>query len=273
MIYIITFKRGYNLTGVTNRKIYIEEIVISFMTFNHLENRISKEYIPPYLELFDHLQEPTKTVLRYTLDIASYLNSLNLKDEYEVFGGYAVLSHLMNEYSPQISKVWRGSEDIDMAGTEKVRSAIKSGYDIHSDRPSPNIRNKRTLKLCMNSEIECKIDFSTGNYEKKYGCSEENYHFGVPLKVIGPKDIIKGKLYAPIEEEKHLGDILGMLSVLEKRGCPPQEISSIFIGEGRKSFYKRLEHSLNIFERDRFGFFPSKGFLDELKEDLSKKVL
>ena len=61
-----------------------------FMGFKHLENNLSKgneNDVSKYLEVFSGLQEPTRTVLGYTLDISSYLNNMNLGDDYILFGG------------------------------------------------------------------------------------------------------------------------------------------------------------------------------------------
>lgn len=67
------------------------------MTFRHLEDAIPSGRIESYLELFAKLHEPTKTVLAYTLDLASHFNNLGLNNDYTLFGGYAILSHLMRE--------------------------------------------------------------------------------------------------------------------------------------------------------------------------------
>ena len=117
------------------------------MTFTNLENALKDNQIESYLDLFGHLQEPTKTVLGYTLDVASFLDLVGLRKEYSVFGGYAVLSHLMSTYGPGVAKLWRGSTDIDMAGTQKVLNALKSGYRFHSNSQSPNV------PLAVNSKL------------------------------------------------------------------------------------------------------------------------
>ena len=243
------------------------------MTFTHLEDALQEGQIESYLELFNHLQEPTRTVLGYTLDVASFLNLRGLREEYSVFGGYAVLSHLMHTYGPGIAKIWRGSTDIDMAGTKKVLTALKSGYDFHSDSKSSNVPDKRTLKLELNGETECKIDFSEGDFFEKYGVPRQNIHFGVPLMVVDPERLIRGKLLTPLSESQHAGDILGMLSVLEKIGQTPEQISTFFLGQDRSRLLQRLDYAEEEFQRDRLGFFPSEDFLRELKKNLSKRIV
>jgi len=243
------------------------------MSFKHLEDGLPAGQVEPYLDLFGKLQEPTKTVFGYTLDLASFLKKEGLTNHYLVFGGYSVLSHLMTSNGPEIARTWRGSSDIDMAGDGAVLLALRRDYDMHSDLASPNINDKRTLKLTTNGEEECKIDFSQGAFRKKYGAAEVNEHFGVPLSVLCPRDIIKGKLYTPIGEEQHIGDILGMLSVLERRGVKPEEIVSLFSGVERSEFYKRLVHGNCLFEKDRFGIFPTRNFFRKVLDRLSKRAL
>lgn len=243
------------------------------MVFNNLENALSDENISSYLELFEDVQEPTRDILSYALDIASYFNSIGLKKEYGFFGGYAVLSHLMKEYGIDVAKIWRGSDDLDMIGTQKVLNALRGGYTVVSDLASPNIECKRTLKLVKGESPKCKIDFSFLNSCRKYGEIEENTHLGIPFRVLHPRDIVKGKIFPPLGEQQHLGDLLGMISVLEKRGYSPRKISGFFIGEERNEFYERLKYAQKFFSNDRLGFFPSKDFSSKLMAGLSKKKI
>jgi hypothetical protein len=238
------------------------------MSFKHLEDNLSNRYISPYLEFLKELQEPTKTVFRYTLDIANTLNSHNLLGKYSVFGGYAVLSNLMNAFGDPVAKVWRGSKDIDLGGDHDVLNAIRSGYNVFNDLPSPNIRNKRTLKLDIDGEEECKIDFYLGNVSKEYGCSQINSHFGIPLRVVRPEYVIQGKLKIPEPEMKHYGDILAMLSVLEKQGKTPTDILKILNHEEMEDLQKRIVIAEREFSKDRFGFFPGEKFSGDLKREL-----
>ncbi len=241
------------------------------MTFKHLEDNLSNEQISPYLEFLKELQEPTKTVFRYTLDIARTLNSNNLLEKYSVFGGYAVLSNLMDAFGDPVAKVWRGSKDIDLGGNHDVLNAIRSGYHVFNDLPSPNIPDKRTLKLDIAGEKECKIDFYLGNVSKEYGCSQINHHFGIPLPVVKPEYVIRGKLKIPEPEMKHYGDILAMLSVLEKQGKTPTDILKILDHKEMKDLKEKIATAEREFSEDRFGFFPGEKFSRDLKRELHLK--
>jgi hypothetical protein len=234
------------------------------MTFQYLESGLVKgkeSDLRDYLEVSLGLEEPTRTVLGYTLDIASYLQTLGLQDEYSLFGGYAILSNLMEQFGERVCLEWRGSNDIDMAGTQRVLNAFKEGYDFKSDRPSPNISHKRTLKLTEDNESECKIDYYLLSPQETSYIPEMHSHFGIPVYSANPLSLINGKLNTPNSEFVHSLDIINMLAVLEKRGESPEVIARYFIG-------KRKEKLLGKIKGDkipRFGYVPSPKFKKELE--------
>ncbi|HJZ19192.1 MAG TPA: hypothetical protein VJ208_03740 [Candidatus Nanoarchaeia archaeon] len=240
------------------------------MTFRHLEDNLRDENIMHYLEFFDELQEPTKTVLGYALDIASYLSSQSLSNKYVLFGGYAVLSNLMTTFGDSVAKVWRGSTDIDMAGNRNVLNSLRSGYHIFNNLQSSNVPDKRTLKLDITGESECKIDFYHGKNTRK-GVTRVNKHFGIPLRVIRPEYIVRNKLYTPKEQIQHYGDILAMISVMERGGYSPQDVTKALTLKEHGELQDRIVKAEEEFRKDRFGFFPSKKFADELKRILHRK--
>ena len=242
------------------------------MSFSHLDDLLARgedKNVELYLNIFGDLKEPTRTVLGYTLDIASLLNDFGLGDEYVIFGGYAVLSHIMKAYGVEMARVWRGSEDIDMAGTPKVKAALKRGYSVSSDIPSPNLRDKRTLKLIEDHESECKIDFYIGDFKTRFS-PETNTHFGIDVKVGSPISLVKGKIDAPLGEPLHSYDILTLLSVLEKGGYDPNRIVSNLSHEERALLLEHIKSGLNHFEEDRIGLFPSHNFISLIKTRLHK---
>jgi len=242
------------------------------MGFRYLEDSLEGENMPSYLEVFGELQEPTKTVLGYTLDIASFLNRVGLQKEYGLFGGYAVLSNLMSTFGEGVAKTWRGSDDIDLAGTLEVLNSIRSGYNLTNDRLSPNLPSKRTLKLekCEGEE-ECKIDFYEGDVALKYGSVGTNTHFGIPVSVVRPEFIIRNKTYTPEGETQHNEDIMSMLSVLQKQEIDPKKVVELLNREESESLQRRIVKSESLSVKDRFGVFPDKEYLVVLKKGLKKK--
>jgi hypothetical protein len=238
------------------------------MSFTHLENRLSNTNIDSYLGIFNDLQEPTRTVLGYTLDIATLLGDAGLLPQFTLFGGYAVLSHLMQEYGPGVAKSWRGSNDIDMAGTSAVINNLHAGYEIKSDLASPNVKDKRTMKLNEKGEETCRIDFYLGDFKKRFGDSIINTHFGIPVPVVEPRDLIRSKLRTPEDELQHTGDILGLLSVLERRKCSPAQIVQNFSPAEKMDLLARTSDGYSRFSRDRLGFFPSGEFYSGMRKYL-----
>jgi hypothetical protein len=243
------------------------------MVFKRLEEEVTKNEkdMRAYLEVFSELQEPTKTVLGYVLDVGETMHTSGLGDKYAVFGGYGVLSHLMDVFGASVAKVWRGSSDIDMAGDAGVYHAIRANYGINSDMPSPNLARKRTIKLTEDDERECKVDFYLGNPQEKYGVSRVNTHFGVPLRVISAPDLIKGKLNTPEHEFQHAGDIMAMLAVCEKREMSPEEIVRYFDAKQGRKLTERVKLARKVFERDRLGFFPNGDYIQKVEQLLRRK--
>ena len=244
------------------------------MTFNHLEETLSRlpdKNIKRYFKVFEDLQEPTKTVLGYTLDIASYLNSINLGDDYTLFGGYSVLSHLMDQFGEEIALFWRGSKDIDMVATPKAYNAILAGYQISCNNISPNLKDKRTIKLIENQEKECKIDLYVGDNIRRFYNPEVHNHFGVSLRTCDPLTLIEGKLFAPYEEEVHSIDIVRMLGVLEKRKDKNiTEISRFFTADQKVDLIKRIRLGERLIRRGRFDFVASFNFTKDLRKTLHR---
>ena len=239
------------------------------MTFKHLEDELTSEgnevNLEKYMQVFSELSEPTKTVLGYTLDFAAYLNELRLGNQFCLHGGYGVLSHLMLDYGEDITRYWRGSEDIDCIGTFVVLSALKSGYNVKGDRPSQNIDGKRTVKLDNGSEQECKIDYTLESEFLDLGVPERNRNFGIDLLVLSPLNLIRGKLNTPVEQIIHSYDIMSMLALLEKRGYDSLRISGFFDERQKALLLERIVLIESSEMSNRLGISPSDKFLREVK--------
>lgn len=177
----------------------------------------------------------------------------------------------MNAFGDSVARTWRGSTDIDMGGNCQVLNSIRPGYHLSNDLLSPNLPDKRTLKLDVGGERECKIDFYCNDPEKKYGRSQINSHFGIPLRVVKPEFLIKGKLKTPRGEFQHYGDIMGMIAVLEKKGYSPAEVSKLFSHSEIDEFKTRMIVADHEFRNDRFGIFPKRKFSNELKKELHRR--
>ncbi|MEK6861763.1 MAG: hypothetical protein AABY07_07370 [Nanoarchaeota archaeon] len=237
------------------------------MTFRHLEEIIVKEgREADYLSIADGLKEPTRSTYSYLLDIASVLRQNSLQDQYQVFGGYAVLAHLIKQYGDRIVLAWRGSQDIDMIGNMQVLTALKGFYQVKSDLPSPNIPSKRTVKLSTDNEEECKIDYTTG---QKRGRTEVVPILGIEVPVLEPSELIKSKLYAK-DELVHKVDIVKMLGILEVRKYDPEEFAQSLTPEQRLDIYDVVLTGHDMTRNARMTMGPSKEYMSKLKDYLRR---
>src|SRR3989344_1132899 len=239
------------------------------MTFHNLEKRVTELGLEEeYLELFDKLKLPTKHALAYLLDIGALLEENGLKNSYAVFGGYAVLTQLMRVLGPKIALAWRGSEDIDLYGTERIVGALNGEYKVVSDNASPNIAKKRTIRLLTreaNPEPELKVDFSTRVHD--YAINEIDI-MGVPLSVVSPLSLVKGKTHLAVKDEKHLTDVLNLLWILEHDNVSPETTYFGFNQKQRKELKEVVIKGREMCKPQRIGFTPSMKYLSDIKKNL-----
>jgi len=237
------------------------------MTFRHLEDIIVKEgREADYLSITDGLKEPTKSTYAYLLDIAAMLRQNGLQDRYQVFGGYAVLAHLIRQYGDRIVLAWRGSSDIDMIGDMQALTSLKGFYQVKSDLPSPNIPSKRTIKLTIDGKQECKIDYTIGN---KRGRTEFVSVLGIEVPVLEPSELIKSKLFAK-DELVHKVDIVKLLGILESRKLDPEEFARSLTSEQRQDLYDVILTGFDMTRNARMSMGPTKEYITKLRDYLRK---
>ena len=242
------------------------------MTFKHLEDKLEVEQYETYLDIVNRLKEPFNSTLKYMLDMAAVLDQVKLKDEYAIFGGYGVLTHIVDQFGDRIIPTWRGSQDIDMIGDEKVKSTLKGFYNIESDMASPNIRNKRTLKIVEEGR-ECKVDFTLGNVKEGQYEIEEKIILGIPIMVVSPYDLIKSKVLLSDKELIHKIDVLKLLGVLEHRQKSIKDLVAELNEHQRENLYKILENGKGVTENMRMNLGPSNDYARSLKTYLNKVIM
>ena len=240
------------------------------MTFKRLEDRLPEEGYEDYIDIVDDLRDPTKTVFRYLLDMVTSIESVDLKREYTVFGGYAVLTHLIAQYGDKIVKLWRGSSDIDVAGSVNVLNLLKSFYNVESDFISPNIVDKRTVKLRIPDEDLCKIDFTLDEDQGSYQ-REEKYILGIPINVAGPYALIKHKLIPAQDETNHCIDIIKLLGILEYRKDSIENLTNNLDPNERKILREVIIETRGKASNKRMTAEPSDSYLSQLKSELRKR--
>ncbi len=239
------------------------------MPFPRLEEHLLEtENIDKFERLNQRLCEPTKTVLSYVLDIGALLDKENMRFAQILFGGYGVLAHLAASYGEDIASLWRGSSDIDMGGNDNVLRLFHRAYTVTSDRPSPNLHSKRTLKIEAPSEHECKIDFYQGPQARFDG--EIRRFFSIPLHVASPLSLIKEKVGLANEEETHGQDIVALLSVLERRGTDPHDVEHKLSTEEKRMLHGVLKTFYGTTHNRRMSVAPSRTYKNELDRLLKR---
>lgn len=226
---------------------------------------ISEEKVDNIFELERTLKEPLKTTLSYTRDLAAALDIYGLKEKYALFGGYAVLAHLVDEYGDNFTKAWRGSEDIDIIGGVDILNSIRSNYLIHDDNPSQNIKDKRTLKISneYGPEKSCKVDYVDREFDGK--SVEEVDVLGVPLRVLPPVELLKSKIGFYESDRKQIEDIVSLLDICERRNIGVGEISKP-MSSTEKSLLDKFLKELRSQKDRRIAIYPSDDYLKQLKK-------
>lgn len=239
------------------------------MTFANLEDRLDVTQYASYLDVMGDLREPFKTALGYALDMACVLSTNQLGGEYALFGGYGVLTHIVDRFGERIIPVWRGSNDVDMLGTMKALTALKSFYHFKSDLPSPNVEHKRTL-IIQGETGDYKLDFCVASPEDLVAAREDKQIWGVPVSVVRPISLISNKIILAKDEAKQKEDVLQLLGILEYRGMKVPDFIRDLTPEKRISLYDLLVHTAT--EESRVNIGASEDYLKSLKGYLRKLI-
>ena len=248
------------------------------MKFRHLEDMLTEQGIDLYSEIISNMKEPFVSIFNYLLDITSFLDSEKLKSEYKIIGGYAVLTHIVDQYGEKVIPKWRGSKDIDIIGSDRVHRALKREYNILSidDRPSPNLLNKRTIKIKNdeNTEFEgCKIDFVSGDQNLISEYQEEKKILEIPIMVTNSLGLIKYKLAVTKEELEHKEDILKLIGIMEQKGQSVSHLVDNIDHTQRESLYNLLKEETGPSENVKFSFDPNIDYLRLLRASLKKHII
>lgn len=238
------------------------------MAFPNLEDRLDIAQYESYLSVMNDLKDPFKTAFGYALDMACVLDTNQLRREYALFGGYGVLTHIVDRFGEKIIPIWRGSNDVDMLGTMKTLSALKSFYLFKSDLPSPNLENKRTL-IIQGETGDYKLDFCVTSPEDMAAC-EDKLIWGVPVSVIRPINLIGNKILLAKDEAKQKEDVLQLLGILEYGGMGIPEFVKDLTREKRTSLYDLLMNAVP--EGSRVNIGASEDYLKSLRGYLKKLI-
>ncbi len=238
---------------------------------------ISEKDLDEILTIEGKLAEPTKTVVNYLRDIASMAELQQIDDNYVIFGGYAVLAHMIRQHGNAIAEFWRGSDDIDMTGDITLLNSIRSQYFVSNDRASPNLKGKRTLKIISRGEPdetgkgECKIDYFQRDFDIED--TEKIDILGIPIRVFKPSMLIKSKLSVYKSENKQMIDIYNLLGVCEHRELGAKRlVQKLSQTEAQElyGFIKNLENGEFV---ARLSTGPSEQYTADLRTRLQERLV
>src|SRR3989344_4475715 len=238
------------------------------MAFSNLEDRLDVAQYESYLSVMCDLKDPFKTAFSYALDMACVLDTNQLRGEYALFGGYGVLTHIVDRFGEKIIPIWRGSNDVDMLGTMKALTALKSFYPFKSDLPSPNLENKRTL-IIAGETGDYKLDFCVTSSED-LAARENKSIWGVPVSVISPIRLIGNKILLAKDESKQKEDVLQLLGILEYHGMEVPDFVKDLSSDKRISLYDLLMGVSP--EGNRVNIGASEDYFKSLKVYLRKLI-
>ncbi len=241
------------------------------MTFDKLEETISKEYTGFKNEVGKIKDRIVRNTLLYLLDSAQNFSNIGLNDQYALFGGYGVLAHILDYSGESLISQWRGSSDIDLAGTERIINAFYQFYNVTNNRPSPNLSDKNTIKIIKGDNPECKIDFV---YLKNDFRTEQKKIYGIPITVADITYLIKSKLKIDGNEKdkwKHEQDVMNLIGVLYHSDKSVKSFVEEFGLDQRTRLHRIMINPNGWKSKEGVIALPSDGYVKDLKKALKKR--
>ena len=260
------------------QNVYKHYCSTSSMAFENFDKYILQrpETLEEILGILESIPKPTRTITECLGDMSVALATLDLGTEYSIVGGYAVLAHLVSRFGDRIFPIWRGANDIDMVGSQRVLNALHATYNLKQYQLNHSIKNKYTLRIpgTTESDPECKIDFVLDrNVYRHSSETEEIMILGILIRVLTPLALIKGKLEAARSGEKHIIDIVHLLGVLEHRKAAPMDIVKTFNSKERLLLYNCLSDGFDPHVcNTRVNIGPTRTYVRSLRSELHNRA-
>ena len=192
--------------------------------------------------------DDSRNLIKLVLGIALNLHENGLENDYTFYGGYSVLMHLVNTIGKGAIYGWRGSYDLDIVCNNRIRYHLQRYIKIVSDRTSPNIRGKRTIRVKpKDSEKSYKIDlrmkeaFKNEPHEVYEGETEIIYIYGVPVKALNLIKQFKSKLDTNRGLERDDIDIVNLLYIFYRKNYECIEIIKNLEHKQKQRLYNLLK--------------------------------
>lgn len=225
------------------------------------EGLLSEADLDKVLALYDKIDQPVRSLLELAGDISVTLLQRDLQKNHCIFGGYAVLAHLVDRFGDQFIPAWRGSDDVDIIGTEDVLHALEDRFKIKASRLNHNV-NKYSLFVPGDKEETYKIDYVA----RQLPACEEVTVLGVPLQVMAPLPLIQSKLAPAQTQEKHRVDVIHLVGVLEDRDVSPRNVAKQLHLPQRRELYDVLQ--LGFDPNSRVSVGPTPAYARDLRTEL-----
>jgi len=211
------------------------------------------------------VKDDVRPVLTTLVAIGNKIHECGLQEEYVLYGGYGVLMHLVNALGTEAIPRWRGSSDIDLIGNERIVQALKGYFNVVSDRPSPNVKGKRTLRIKVDeAEKSIKLDMKFAEKPEEIATVEL---YGLSIKVPTLLSQFKMKLRLERQLVRDNQDVLNLLGVYYlNKGSSAELVGNLDMLE-RKNLYRILTEG---FIREEVLIEPDKRYLSSLKSTLRR---
>ena len=226
------------------------------MILDDLEKRLEETGdLEDFNKTISNLEQGTRNAVKLLLGLAHEFHSKGLDKEYVVFGGYAVLMHMVKAIGTEAIARWRGTYDLDIVMDEKVKRDLKSQLEVISDRKSERYKGKRTIKIRMEEAKEpYKIDLRMSEEfsdepDKIYEDSTETIMvYNIPVIVPTLERELKDKLSTSRRVRKDDLDIVNLLGVYYLKKMSPTKLIRYLEHKERKRLYDLIKG----FEGERF---------------------
>lgn len=232
--------------------------------------------------------ETYKQTLRYLLSVSEHLNQYS-PNEYLLLGGYAVLSHLIDNKTEGIIPSWRGSHDIDLVVSDiNLENYIKGGFNnLIPSRKFYHLPNKKVFEFEEETlEKGVHLDFYYPNKPKGdieighftidgdiWKNIEKKNIFGINVNVPSIYDLLRSKLEVTTSEnlprEKDIDDIFSLLYLDQNKGNSPEQLYSILTNFQRNQLINIIDfkdENKYIHKERRLHLNPTNQYLYTFKQ-------
>lgn len=249
------------------------------MVLASLEERLNTAgNLERFNEDISGLDTEVKNLIRLLFGVASELCETNHR--YVLHGGYAVLLHLADCLGTKAIAKWRGSYDLDLIVNEEIVNMFKTYLIVISDRKSPNIQGKRTLRIILDkSETPYKLDVKmieafARNSKEIYGDDVETLTvYGIPVRVPRLTRLLRDKLIIQRNYERDTLDIINLIGIHYLKHIPPEEIVEKLTLAERKRLYELIKDEKGkIFIKENILIDISDKYKVALKKQLRTRI-